>query len=180
VNLCMYAKHWIASVILLSFGAPAWAAGDPADELKSAIVLSFLRYSAWKDPVSAEFVQVGVLGRPALANILRRLVEGKTVNNRAIRVIDVKSAAEPCRCQIIYIATDRRAELQQVLQTAHSNRILTIGEADRFLELGGAVNLLEIDGHMSFEFNLETLEENGIDISSKLLRLGQMKKRRGP
>jgi hypothetical protein len=171
-------NQWITMLLLLGAGCAAWAISDPGDELKSAIVLSFLRYSTWKEPGKGEALQVGVLGRPGLAGTLRRLVEGKSVNNRPIRILEVKNANEVCRCQVLYIASDKRADLQQALQAAHSQHALTIGEADRFLEFGGAVNLLEIDGHMSFEFSLDVLDENGIDISSKLLRLGVMKKRR--
>jgi hypothetical protein len=151
-------------------------AGEAEDELKSAIVLSFLRYSSWPQTL-APVLNVGVLGSPSIARILRRLVDPKPVNNRQVRIVELKPGADPRPYQVIYIALENHAELKQALLAARAAHVLTIGEADKFLEYGGAVNLLVIDGHMSFEVSLEALEECKVDISSRLLRLGQVRKR---
>jgi YfiR/HmsC-like len=174
-------KHalFAAVVAALSCGTAYLHADDAEDELKSAIVLSFLRYSTWKSPLPAGGpLTVGVLGRTSMRQTLQRHLEGKSVDNRTIHVVEVKSAGDPCHCQAIYIATDRGAEVKQALQSARATHALSIGENARFLELGGSVNLLVLDGHMSFEVSLEALEEGGVDISSRLLRLGQVRKRR--
>jgi hypothetical protein len=149
---------------------------EPEDELKSAIVLSFLRYSEWPQPASADTpLTVGVLGRLSLAQVLRRSLDGKVVNGRPIRVLEIKSAAVPHDCEVLYVASDRSSEIKPALAEARSAHALTIGESERFLEYGGAVNLLSVDGHMSFEVNLQALGGTGIEISSKLLRYGQVK-----
>ena len=154
------------------------ATSEPEDELKSAIVLSFLRYSEWPNPPSGDTaLTVAVLGRPAFAQVLRRVLDGKVVNGRPIRVLEIKSAAEPHACQVLYVASDKSADIKPALAEARSTRALTIGESDRFLDYGGAVNLLLVDGHMSFEVNLQALAGSGIEISSKLLRYGQIKGR---
>jgi prepilin-type processing-associated H-X9-DG protein len=54
-----------------------------------------------------------------------------------------------------------------------------VGETDRFLDYGGAVNLLLVDGHMGFEVNLEAVKRCGVEISSTLLRFGQIRRKRG-
>jgi hypothetical protein len=100
------------------------------------------------------------------------------VNERPIRVLEIKSAAEPHGCEVLYVASDKRAEIKQALAEARSARSLTIGESDHFLDDGGAVNLLLVDGHMSFEVNLQALAGAGVEISSKLLRYGQIRGRR--
>jgi hypothetical protein len=174
-------RCWWLLLVLASVAAqPVFgaAAVTPEDELKSAVILTFLRYSEW--PGTAEPNQpltVGVLGRPGLAPVLRRALEGKPVNNRTIRVIELKSLSDPQCCQVVYLATDKASEIQQALASARSSHILTIGEADRFLECGGAVNLMVVDGHMAFEVNLSALEQSGVSISSKLLRYGQVRGR---
>jgi hypothetical protein len=46
-------------------GSSSALAADPDDELKSAIVLSFLRYSTWRQlPAEGEPLTVGVVGVP--------------------------------------------------------------------------------------------------------------------
>jgi hypothetical protein len=151
---------------------------EAEDELKSVIVKNFLRYSTWpgvSSPV-APFT-VGVFGRPSFAQALHSVLDGKPVNGRAVQVIELKSASDFHRCQLIYFATDRDTEIRQGIQSIKSAHTLTIGEHERFLAYGGAVGLLQIDGHMGFEVSLEALDRAGIEISSKLLRLGQIKRR---
>jgi hypothetical protein len=110
--------------------------------------------------------------------MLRRTLDGKTANGRAIRIVDARSSAELNSCQVLYLATYNNNEVRQTLTVLRASHVLTIGETDRFLEYGGAVNLLIVDGHMSFEVSLEALERAGVSISSRLLRYGQVKARR--
>ena len=154
--------------------------GDGEDELKSATVLSFLRYSTWPgNPRPNEALTVGVVGRPSFAKALGGLLEGKSVNGRAIRLVELKPGADIRCCQLIYFATGKKTEIQQVLQNAGTIHTLTIGEDDKFLDFGGAINLELIDGHMGFEVNMEALGRSGVDISAKLLRLGRLRWRNG-
>jgi hypothetical protein len=153
--------------------------GEAEDELKSVIVKNFLRYSTWPETALPNgSIKIGIMGRSSLAQSLHGLLDGKAVNGRVVQIIELKAGADLRGCQMVYLATDKNAEIRQTLQRVGSTHTLTIGEADSFLENGGAVNLVLIDGHMGFEVNLEALERSGIEISSKLLRLGQIKRRR--
>jgi len=175
------ATCWRLPLVLATLGSVqvlAAVAGVPEDELKSALILTLLRYSEWPGRAAPDqALTVGVLGRPGMASILRRTLEGKPINNRTIRVMALNSLSDPQCCQVIYLATDKTAEIRQALASALLSPILTIGEADRFLEYGGAVNLMFEDGHMAFEVNWSALEQSGVSISSKLLRYGQIRGR---
>ena len=173
-------------VILLCIAlvVPPPASADPSedgeDELKSATVLSFLRYSTWPDlPGTKEPLTVGVLGRASFGRVLAAGLSGKTVNGRSVRLVHLASGDDPHCCQLIYFATSRKEEIYPWLQVAGTLPVLTLGETDKFLSYGGAVNLLLVDGHMGFEVNLQALKRSGVDISSRLLRLGQIKWNRG-
>lgn len=156
-----------------NLGLASRAATDPEDELKAAIVLSFLRYTEWPHPPPPGGpITVGVFGSPEFTQVLRRVTEGKSVAGRGIRVVDVGSTTDPQCCSAIYFASDKSSEMRQPLNAALAARALTIGDSKDFLELGGAVNLLLVDGRMSFEVNLDALGQSGVTISSKLLRFG--------
>ncbi|HLK62092.1 MAG TPA: YfiR family protein [Bryobacteraceae bacterium] len=163
-------------------GTPSTSPGADAeaeDELKSVIIKNFVRYSTWPEPASSSApITIGILGRTSFTQTLHTVLDGKPVNGRPIQVVELKSVAELHRCHLIYFATDKNADTKQALQSIRSAHTLTIGEDDRFLDYGGAVKLQLIDGHMGFEVSLEALDRAGIEISSKLLRLGQIKRRR--
>jgi hypothetical protein len=169
----------VAGLVLLGTIACANAAPDPEDELKAAIVLRFLQYAEWPQPLPAKgAIRVGVVGRPSFALALRHTLEGKTVDNRAIEVAELRGAPDSQCCQVIYFATGIKPELKRALTIVRSSHVLTIGEAKDFLDLGGAINLLTIDGHMGFEVSVEALDRCGVGISSRLLRFGQIRGRR--
>jgi hypothetical protein len=152
------------------------AASEPEDELKAATVLSFLRYSEWPAAPSGDpSLKVGVMGRPALLVTFRRVLEGKLVENRPVKVLELPAESASGCCQIVFLGDEKPGDLKPALALARSLHALTIGAAGQFLEIGGAIQLLVVDGRMSFEVNREALEQSGIAISSKLLRFGQIR-----
>ncbi|MBZ5607997.1 MAG: YfiR family protein [Acidobacteriia bacterium] len=173
-------KRLIASLAWLALLPALYpAAGEPEDELKAAVVLSFLRYAEWPQPFASNApIRVGVLGPTSFTEVLRGALEGKSVNEHALRVAELKSVGEAAGCQVVYFATDKAEEIKMVLQAASAAHVLSIGEDKDFLRRGGAVNLLVVDGQMSFEVDLEALERSGVNISSRLLRFGQVRNRK--
>src|ERR1051326_5657053 len=150
------------------------------DALKSVVVLNFLRYSTWPESaVGNGPLVVGVVGRPSFARFLQTSLANKTVNGRAIRILEINLPPDPQCCQLVYIAGTKVSEIRPVLQNMRLAPVLTVGESQAFIECGGAVNLMLVDGHMSFEVNLEALKRSEIEISATLLRFGQIKRRPG-
>ena len=170
--------RWGAAGALLAGAVCALrlAASEPEDELRAATVLSFLRYSEWPaTPAGGDpSLTVGVIGRPALLVTFRKVLEGKLVENRPVKVLGLPAESSSNCCQIVFLAPEKPGDLKPALGLARSMHALTIGAADQFLELGGAIQLLIVDGRMSFEVNRDALERSGITISSKLLRFGQI------
>ena len=160
---------------LCLFGNAQLARADADDELKSAALLAFVQNAHWAESPADAFLTVGVMGRPAFYRWLRTSIDGKAVEGRRVRIVEVKMPLDPRCCQAIYFATDNVAEIKPALQAVSAGHVLTVGESDRFLEQGGAVNLFLVDGHMAFEVSLGVLTRSGIDISSKLLRFGQIR-----
>ncbi|MEO8597723.1 MAG: YfiR family protein [Candidatus Solibacter sp.] len=157
---------------------------DPEDELKAATVLAFLQNAKWLDAESGgPFLTVGVVGRPAISAALHRAIEGKTVNGRVVRILDLTLPADPRCCQLLYVATDHKLDIRRALTGTAAAHVLTIGEANRFLEDGGAINLFLVDGHMAFEVSMAALDQCRVAIGSKLLRYGRVRDlagQRGP
>jgi hypothetical protein len=150
------------------------AAAEPEDELKAATVLTFLRHCEWSKAPAGGPLTLGVLGRSAMVDALRRTVDGKTANGRAVRVVALRRSSECPDCQAVYLAGDNRGELKHQIAGLRLPGLLVMGESEHLLELGGAVNLFIVHGHMSFEVSQEALSLNGIAISSKLLRYGRV------
>ena len=150
---------------------------EPEDQLKAATVLAILQNSRWAVENGNQQLVVCVWGRQAMIDALRQALDGKFVNGRIVRVTAATEAMDTRCCQVMYMGTGRKAEMQRLLPGAAAARALTIGEDDRFLDSGGDLNLYLADGHMAFEASLSALDESGVSISSKLLRFGRVRGR---
>ena len=165
--------------LLLVCTAMSVSASEPQDELKAAVVLTFLRYSEWPEPAARGPLTVGVVGRPSLRLKLKTVLEDRQVNDRPVLVRELRPPFDPKCCQVVYVATNKLPEMEEALAGVHGHGpVLTIGESERFLEIGGMVNLTLVDGHMSFVVNLDAVDRAGVQISSRLLRLGTVKGKR--
>ena len=167
-----------AAILMLAALLAPVLPGDagPEDELKSATLLAFLQNAHWAEELAANTpLTVGVVGRAAFLRRLQASIDGKSVNGHPLRIVSIGGLVDSHCCQAFYFATDKSAEIKPALQSLASSHVLTIGETDGFLAEGGAVNLFLIDGHMAFEVSLNALERAGIEISSKLLRFGQIR-----
>jgi hypothetical protein len=149
---------------------------DAEDQLKAATLLAFVQNAHWvEEPPAESPLTVGVIGRAEFIRRLHTNVEGKSVNGHPLRILAMNAPIDPRCCQVIYFATDKAADIKPALLAFSSAHTLTIGETDGFLEQGGAVNLFLMDGHMAFEVSLSALSREGVEISSKLLRFGQIR-----
>ena len=103
----------IAGLLLpLLAGGLAYASDtEPEDALKAVVVLNFLRYSTWPD--SSGPIAVGVVGRSSVLAPFRQVLEGKSVNGRAIHVVEIDWTL-PLDADI----AGRSEEVQRVLDTA--------------------------------------------------------------
>jgi hypothetical protein len=169
--------RWTALGLISIAAGMAVRGAEPEDELKAATVLSFVRHSEWLRESQTGPITIGVMGRPSMIATLHRALDGKTANNRAIRIVDVKGPGDVRTCQVLYVASEKNNEVRQTLASLGTSHALTIGEADHFLDYGGAVKLLIVAGHMSFEVSPAALDRAGVSISSKLLRYGEVKTR---
>ena len=88
----------------------------------------------------------------------------------------LRTAAQAPGCHIVYFGRLQGLKLADALKEMLAGEPrparLLIGEDDRFLSSGGVVHLFEEDGRISFDANLDALQQANLTISSKLLRLG--------
>src|ERR1035441_1104389 len=95
------------------------------------------------------------MGRPSMIRTLRRTLDGKIANNRAIRVVDAKAPAELNSCQVLYVATDNNNGVRQAVAGLRASAALSAGEGGPFLQSAGEVNLMIGGGNMTVEGSLE-------------------------
>jgi hypothetical protein len=149
------------------------AAEEPSeDQVKAAFLVNFPKYVEWATnsfgATNSEIV-LSVLGNRHVAEELRKMVAGKSVNGRPLAVLEAESAAHlDARCAIVFIGATEPAS-QPILGQLKQAGVLTVGESEDFLDRGGMIHLARRDRKVRLEINLEPARDARLRISSKLL-----------
>jgi hypothetical protein len=162
--------------------APAapWAGGaDTASasatlerSVKAAFLYKFLGYaefpaSAFGD--AAAPLLIGVVDAEELAAELRRVVAGRTVNQRPMVVRSFREGDTPAGMHLLFIGGGDGARIREVLKSLAPGALLVVSEAEQGLQQGSAINFKIIEQRVRFDVSLEAAERNQIRLSSRLL-----------
>lgn len=171
-------RWFLATVALLSgtLAAGGQTTSAPEDEVMSALILGFVRYSEWpaaNGEESAPLV-VCVAGRPPLVRALNHAVSGKVVQGHPLQAREVRTPPETGQCKVLFVSSGSKRSVEAMLTAVRGIPVLTIGDSDEILQAGGMVQFFEEDGKMRFAVNLEALNRSKVNVSARLLRLGQV------
>lgn len=164
--------RWGLFLLLIAVFAPllpAHAESRDDRSVRAAYVFNLIRYIEWP-PQQKELV-IGFIGDAATGEVLETLLNGRTSDGRAIRVVLSPSDDELPRCSLLYVAEPDVKQVRKALEKVKGASVLTIGETDAFARAGGMVGLVNNGDHIQIEVNLEAAQSAGIRISSRVLNL---------
>lgn len=137
------------------------------DQVMAASLFRFLPYVEWPAgalPSSAPYV-IAVIGDDAIADELATVVASRTVNGRTVSVRRMK-AGEPVEgMHVVFIGGGAR----RLPSRGKHGALLIVTEAEGALDQGSMINFRVVDGRVRFEVALDTLEEAGLKVSSRML-----------
>jgi hypothetical protein len=150
---------------------PAPAAADYSqDAVKAAYLFRFAGYVDWPgtaDPAKP-FV-IAVVGSPAVARELRRLVPGHQINNRWVEVVEANRVSDAGRPAILFVGSGHAELLRPALTALGAQSTLVVTEEDGGLDEGATLNLLTLDHRVRFEVSLTGADRAHLKISAELL-----------
>lgn len=140
-------------------------------QVKSLFLLNFAKYVEWPESAFATAeapIVIGVLGGGRFTEEAGKILAGKSVGGRPIRVRNIAGADDLQPCHILFIHPDR-AGAGQMLARIKSRPVLTVGESDQYIDQGGVINFVQKQGKIRLEINLAAARLANLQISSKLL-----------
>jgi hypothetical protein len=167
----------ICALVWASFGGSAQQP-RAEDQIRAALVLSFARFSQWPQSSAGNSFTICVIGHPGLAAHLEKTAEGKFIQGRPVEVKAIQPPQSPGVCHLLYVGETPKEPLRVLLAALRESASLTIGEPEGFLEWGGIVWLYRSDDRLRFEVSQAALDSSGIQISSRLLKLGLVHRNR--
>jgi hypothetical protein len=169
-------------VLIAAMGMAQGARGEtPPDEyrVKAAFIYNFAKFVEWPDekaesPGDFPVCVLGSESDPLLTAF--DSIRGKTVRGVPLAIRRVATLGEARTCRILFVTSQERPRLNDILSALRGRPVLTVGDTEEFAERGGIINLVKDGNRVTFEINTDAAQRAGLTMSSKLLFLGKIVK----
>lgn len=142
--------------------------------VKAAYLFNFGKFVRFAPPESVESrpsFDICIVGEDPLGHTLDDLTANEQLDNKPVRVVRFKSAAEARGCAIAYISASEGARIGTDLRMLRGQEVLTVSDASRFLADGGMIQFVTVEDHVRFAVNLDAARAAQLTLSSELLRV---------
>jgi hypothetical protein len=161
--------YWLSLVVaqLLAAHGAAQDEGYSADSVKAAFLFHFAGYVDWNTQGrSRDALTIGVVGSPAIAAELRRILPGRTIDRLPLRMREMSANDDPTGVDIIYVP---RPQSDLITHLRKQRHILIVSDVDGGLDRGAVINFVEFDRRIRFEVSMRSAAEMDLKLSSRLL-----------
>ncbi len=146
-------------------------------EVRAAYLYNFSLFVRWPDSAfdnrDSEF-RYCVLGDRKLAETLSRVLRGETVRGRNLRLMRAEIPDQWRRCHLLYLDGSVQGMLPRLLQAIQGAPVFTVGEYSQLVEAGAMAALARKGRRIKPVIHRQRVEDAGIRVSSKLLRLSTL------
>ncbi|HEX7810655.1 MAG TPA: YfiR family protein [Burkholderiales bacterium] len=166
----LLARLLAACLLALCCVAPAQAqeAVYSADSVKAAYLFHFAGYVEWQPQSLPGTLTIGIIGDRGVAAELRRILPGRSIGVRNLKVREMAAADDLSGVQILFVGQDDTASIPALAEKARKLHIVLVSD-DAGLDRGSVINFVTADRRVRFEISLRAAEQAGIKISSRLL-----------
>jgi len=174
----------LALLVVPWFSGPALAqppASSSEDEAKAGFLLNFLKYVEWPSSTDSDTnapLQICLIGENRFGKPLSALMKSKTIDGRTVVLEHCEGDCAWRQCRLLFVSGSESRKVEDVLAATKNLPVLTVGETEDFLERGGMISLVMRDKAVRLEINLAAAEGAGLKISSRLLAVANVVKRK--
>jgi len=169
-------------------------------QIKAAFLYNFIKFTEWPEGKVAEqnTITIGLLGENQFGNAFDP-VKDKTVKNKRLIIknlgmfrqsfpqsreghqtvddagkLQFANYIEQLRkCHVLFICGSERENFKAIIDAVKGYGVLTVGETADFLDVNGIITFIPGTEKAVFEVNQTVCEQEGLKISSKVLRLAR-------
>ena len=146
-------------------------------KVKAAYLLSFAKFVKWPEgayPDNEAPLVVATYGKTAVEGFLRKLPADKRIQGRKIVSLRLKKIDQMAACHIVFVAADKKSMMKEIRKTLSGKSVLLVGNSREFCKLGASIGFLLEKGRVKFAVNPKTAKAAGLEVSSRLLKLGEV------
>ena len=192
---------WLALALAWPMLPPAAAqplSPPPAPEMQmqveAAFLVNFVRYTDWPPQrfagPAAPWVISVVGSRDASAIVHAMASAAGDIQGRAILVRHVEfpvgtSAADVAKrteaierlrgSHLVFLPASAGIAPATIVDAVRGAQVLTVSDVPGFVDDGGMLGLVRVGGHLAFQANPVAIQEAGLIVSAKVLKLAQLR-----
>ena len=137
-------------------------------ELQAAYLYNFAKYVTWPNEGST-FI-IGVYGEIEDVKVLKGILGGKKVRNKAIELRVLDGMENLDALSIIYVPESASKHLKALITAVLGKNILLVTEED-LIKKGAIISFVVEDDRLKFKIKQSALEANGLVAADGLLKL---------
>jgi hypothetical protein len=148
----------------------AQEAAPSADSVKAAFLYHFGKFVGWPEgALAGDTFTIAVLGAKPVAEELRRIAPGRTVQGHPIQVREIRSIEDLGNAQILFINESQSPRLARMLEAVRGKPVLVVTDIEDGLRYGATINFTIAEQRVRFEVSLGQAKRMGLYLSSRLL-----------
>ncbi len=173
--------HVLILIAFLCAGVNRADQGPKENQIKALFLFNFTQFVKWPAGTfkneASPFV-IGVVGKNIFGSRLEEICKGEKFDGRDILVKYYERLPENVSdCQILFIEKSF-PQLKESIVDTRAKAILTVSDGEHFMEHSGILRFYLEESKMRLEINQDIAVESGLEISSKLLRLATIYKKK--
>ncbi|HXA02484.1 MAG TPA: YfiR family protein [Cytophagaceae bacterium] len=148
-------------------------------QVKAVFLFNFTQFVEWPSnafSAGAPMV-IGILGDDPFGSYLDETVSGENVNGHPLVIQRYRKIEDVKSCHVLFISTSETNNIEQIVASLKGRSILTVSDTPGFIQQGGIIRFFTSNNKIQFQINPEAARAAGLSISSKLLRLAEIKKK---
>jgi hypothetical protein len=143
-------------------------------DVKAAFIYNFTKFVDWPpSSIPADGFRICTSGDARVATALASIIAGESAAGRPLVMAQPQTGDEARRCQILYVGAGEPELGARLLAAVRQSPVFTAGEGADFAQRGGAIGFLLEDNRVRFDIDLLAVQQAGLRVSSKLLRIAR-------
>ncbi len=176
-SACMAAAFLVLLFPFTGTGSGLKSGPVSEQEIQAAMVMKFTDFISWPEHSfahkKAPFI-LGILGGPGLGTLFSPFI-GHLIQGRPLAVQTYDHITQITQPQILIISQSKKDLADQVIGQMKARPVLTIGNFPEFADMGGLIAFCKKPGgRIGFKINLTAKTDSGLEISSFLMKLGEI------
>lgn len=167
-------------VVCLTLFSPAYGYGQSETlkeyDVKAVFLYKILRYIEWpleSDLHSSPNITLCILGDDPFGESLE-IIKGQSIQGRKLIVKHFVTSRKGLQCHVVFLSASVHDQVPQLSASFKRTHTLIMGDSLGYASRGVMVNFYLEQGKVRFESNIASVNDSGLKISSKLLKLARI------